>query len=229
MHEIVRRLDVDFILRSGTTDLPSLDWICGSLFLDTARAAELTPDDVVLDLGSHVGSFALPIVQDRRCRACCFEPDEPSLRLSRATAVLNRLDDLVSFHQAGISGEDGTMRLYQSDENWGHTIIEGGGPWNRLTGASSEIRVLSLASALDLAGLARRCFVKVNIEGAEFTMFEQASEETLRRVDTFVGEIHFDLGRPDFHACGTKLEAAGFAVQLVPMSDLRSLLVARGG
>jgi FkbM family methyltransferase len=227
MHEIVRRLDVDFILRSGTTDLPSVDWIAGSVFLEAARAAELTPSDVVLDLGAHVGSFALPLVKSRGCRAHLFEPDEPSLRLSHATALLNRLDHLTNFHEVGISGEDGTVRLYQSDQNWGHTIVEGGGPWNNLTGESSEIRVLSLASALDLAGAARRTFVKVNIEGAEFAMFDHANAETLRRADVYVGEIHFDLGRPEFDSCTAKLEAAGFVVEMVAAGDVRSLLVAK--
>jgi len=229
MYEIVRRLDVDFILRTGTTDLPSVDWICGSVFLEAASAAALTPEDVVLDFGSHVGSLALPLAKRCGCRAHLFEPDEPSLRLSRATALLNRLDHLASFHEAGISGEDGTLRLYQSDQNWGHTIVEGGGPWNSLTGESSEIRVYSLASALDLAGQAARTFVKVNIEGAEFAMFDHASIETLRRADIFVGEIHFDLGRADFDSCLAKLEAAGFAVQMIPAGDVRSMLVATRG
>ena len=229
MHEIARRLDVDFILRSGTTDLPSVDWLCGSVFLEAAWAAALTADDVVLDLGSHIGGFALPLVKRCGCRAHLFEPDEPSLRLARATALLNRLDHLTSFHEAGISGEDGRLRLYQSDQNWGHTIVEGGGPWNILTGDSSEIRVYSLASALDLAGPAARTFVKVNIEGAEFAMFDHAGIETLRRADFYVGEVHFDLGRPDFDSCLGKLAAAGFAVEMIPAGDVRSLLVAKRG
>ncbi len=226
MHEIVRRMDVDFILRSGTVDLPSLDWLLGSVFMSTALAFDWTPEDLALDFGSHVGSFALPLVRRFGCRAACFEPDADSLRLSRATAVLNGLDDRIVFSGCGIGGVDGTVRLYESDENWGHTIVEGGGEWNRLTGRSAEIEVLSLASALQVAGPARRRLVKVNIEGAEFEMFEQASTEIVTQVDAFVGEIHHDLGRPDFSTCRARLEEAGFEVALHPLNDLRALLVA---
>ena len=226
MHEIARRMNVDFLLRSGTTDLPSLDWLLGSVFMSTALDFDWSADDLALDFGAHIGSFALPLVRRFGCRAACFEPDADSLRMARATAVLNGLDDRVMFSGCGIGGADGTVRLYESDENWGHTIVEGGGEWNRLTGRSTEIRVLSLASALALAGPARRRFVKVNIEGAEFAMFEQASVDTLRQVACFVGEIHHDLGRPDFESCRAVLEAAGFTVVLHPFSELRPLLVA---
>jgi FkbM family methyltransferase len=227
MHEITRRLDVDFILRSGTVDLPSLDWIIGSVFITSVWQAGLGPEDAVMDFGSHIGSFALPVVRRTGCRAWCFEPDEPSLRISRATAVLNGLDERTQFVGAGIGGRDGTVRLYQSDENWGHTIVEGGGPGNRLTGESTEVPILSLASAFALAGDARRVFVKVNIEGAEYEMFEQASLQTLQCAEWYVGEIHYDLGRADFKPCIARLQEAGFDVTMLPAGDVRALLVAR--
>ena len=226
MHEITRRLDVDFILRTGSMDQPSLDWLLGSVFWSTAMAFDWSPDDMALDFGAHIGSFALPLVRRFGCRAACFEPDADSLRLARATAVLNGLEGRMLFSGCGIGGADGTVQLFESDENWGHTIVEGGGEWNRLTGRSAQIQVLSLASALQMAGPARRRFVKVNIEGAEFAMFEQASADTLRQVDCFVGEIHHDLGRPTFDSCRAALEGAGFTVQLEPEGALRPLLVA---
>lgn len=228
MHEIVRRMDVDFILRSDSVDLASLDWICGSQFMSTALAqADWQPEDLVVDLGSHVGSFALPLVRRYGCRALLCEPDEASLRLSCATAMLNRLDARIDALLCAVGGHDGRLRLYESDQNWGHTTIAGGGPWNQLTGASTEIDALSLASVFERAGPARRTFVKVNIEGAEFDMFEQADLPTLARADTYVGEIHYDLGRPDFTQAGQRLAQAGFEVVLHPMGDLRAILVAQ--
>jgi len=226
MHEIVRRLDVDFIVRSSTVDIDNLNWMGGSIFLQTAFSFGLTADDAVFDLGAHIGSFALPLVQRHRCRAYGFEPDPASLRLAQSTALLNGLDELAHFLPYGVGGSDGTVQLFESDETWGHTIVAGGGPANRLTGRSVEIPVMSLASALDVAGDAARRFVKVNTEGAEFDMFEQASPDTLRRVDCFVAEIHFDLGRPDFTPCQQRLQAAGFMVSMLPDGGSRAMMVA---
>jgi FkbM family methyltransferase len=226
MHEIVRRLDVDFIVRSGTVDIDNLNWMGGSIFLKTAFSFGLTPDDVAFDFGAHIGSFSLPLARRHGCRTYGFEPDMASLKLAQASALVNGLDGIAHFLPHGVGGSDGTVQLFESDETWGHTIVAGGGPANRLTGRSVEISVMSLASALAVAGDARRRLVKVNTEGAEFDMFEQASLETLRLVDCFVGEVHFDLGRPDFSPCEKRLQDAGFMVSMLPDGGSRAMLVA---
>lgn len=226
MYEIVRQLDVDFILRSGSVDLENLNWMSESPFIKTVFDLGLDANDIVMDFGSHIGSWSLPLFKRFGCRSWCFEPDKDSLLISRASAVLNQLDSLTTFIQAGIGGKDGPFTLYESDETWGHTMVEGGGPYNLLTGRSVEIEVLSLASALNMAGNGGRTVVKVNIEGAEYEMFEDSSLETLRRVDWWVGEIHYDLGRSNFTPCLSKLQAAGFSVTMIPAGDVRAILVA---
>jgi len=226
MYENVRQLDIDFILRSGSVDLENLNWMADSPFIKTVFDLGLDANDIVMDFGSHIGAWSLPLVKRFGCRSWCFEPDKDSLLISRASAVLNQLDNLTTFIQAGIGGRDGTFTLYESDETWGHTMVEGGGPYNLLTGRSVEIEVMSLASALNMAGNGRRTVVKVNIEGAEYEMFEGSSLETLRRVDWWVGEIHYDLGKSDFTPCLSKLQAAGFSVTMIPAGDARAILVA---
>jgi FkbM family methyltransferase len=237
MFEIASRMGVEFIVRQDSVDVPSIDWTADSLFMSTAAGWGLTADDVILDFGGHVGSFSLPLAARHGCRAVMFEPDQESLRLARASALLNGLEGRVHGLACGLGGRDGRVQLFQSDENWGHTIVEGGGEWNRLTGTSTEIEVLSLATAIDRAvaltgplGPGGRLFVKVNIEGAEFDLFEQASPEALARVQAWVGEMHLDLGRrPDFESCRVPLEAVGCTVAFVPPHEWRPILVARQG
>jgi FkbM family methyltransferase len=225
MYEITSRLNVHFIVRSNSVDVDNLDWMVGSEFLQEALAVDLEPTDTILDLGSHIGTFALPVVAKTHCRAICFEPDDASLALSRANFALNRLDHLATFHQAAVAGSDGTVVLHEALENWGHTILADGGPANTLTGMKREVPLLSLDSALRLVPGEGRLFVKVNTEGAEFEMFSQASDQALRRIDHLVGEIHYDLVPFDFTPCVDRLEAVGFAIKLIPLGETRAILV----
>ncbi|MCP9889421.1 FkbM family methyltransferase [Cyanobium sp. ATX 6A2] len=227
MYEIVRQLDVDFILRAGTVDHDNLNWMVNSPFINIVAEQELDSNDMLIDFGSHIGSWSLPLSKRFGCRSWCFEPEKESLLISRASAVLNQLDSQISFFEAGIAGRDGKVALYESDETWGHTMVQGGGPYNRLTGHSVEVDVMSLATALELVSGQGRMIVKINIEGAEYDMFEDASVDTLKEVDLWVGEIHYDLGREDFRPYIDKLKLAGFAVSMLPAGDRREILVAR--
>jgi FkbM family methyltransferase len=227
MYEIVQLLGIDFILRKGTVDMENLNWMVNSPFITTVFQNGIDSNDILMDFGSHIGSWSLPLVRRFGCRAWCFEPERESLHISRASAVLNQLESKFTFIQAGIGARDGKVTLYESDETWGHTMIEGGGPHNRLTGKTIEIDVLSLASALSMAPSSGKIIVKVNIEGAEYAMFEGSSLETLRLVDVWVGEIHYDLGRSDFNPCITKLESAGFYATMIPAGDMRAMLIAQ--
>lgn len=227
MYEIKQSMGLAFLVRPNSVDGETLRWMSGSLFLDVLSATTLTEEDGVLDLGSHIGAFSLVAATRKHCRVLGFEPDKDSLKLSKANAVLNGLDYLADFHLCAVGGTDGTATLYRSDQNWGHMIFPHGGPYNRLTGARSTVPLASLDTILARVQAARRLLVKFNIEGAEFDMFEKAGMPALRRIDTFVGEVHYDLGLGDFSPCTAKLREAGFQVELVPQGKVRAILVAK--
>lgn len=121
--------------------------------------------------------------------------------MCRANAVLNDLDRLVEFHQCAVSGSDGTAVLHGSDKNWAHTLVESGGPHNRLTGVTHEVTMVSLDTVVRNVPASARVFVKFNIEGAEYAMFANASMPALARIDALMGEVHCDLGQGDFSPC----------------------------
>lgn len=227
MYEITNTLGVSFIIRSESVDKDTLDWMSQSLFIRALFDTNLTRDDITIDLGSHIGSFALPAVLHKQCKAICFEPDTESLVISKASATLNNLDHLVAFHQCAVGGTDGNILLNQSDQNWGHTIIENGGPCNKLTGIKHEVPLVSLDTVLRCAPETACLFVKFNTEGAEFEMFKNASIMALGRIGSLVGEVHYDLGLGDFDPCISRLQDAGFIVTLVPQGETRSILIGR--
>jgi FkbM family methyltransferase len=227
MFDVFISSGIHFVIRTASVDKESVEWMSSSLFIEQMRQTPiLNPGGTILDLGSHIGSFALVAAREKHCRVIGFEPDADSLRIARANAVLNGLDHLVEFRPFAIGSRDGEIPLYAAKENWGHTIIEGGGPSNELTGKKTIVRTLSLDSVLSQAVVGRCAFLKFNIEGAEFGMIEGASQETLSRIDVLAGELHYDLGDANADASFKKLASCGFTVKLFPDGERRALLLA---
>jgi FkbM family methyltransferase len=227
MHEIKRGLGLDFIVRTDSVDRENLDWMSDSPFIQAFRDARVACDDHVLDLGSHIGTFSLAAALEANCRVIGFEPDRESFNLARANALINKLDHLVTFHCAAIGGRDGVAFLYEASENWGHTLISTGGPYNKLTGNKTEVALLSLDKALTHIPGDKCRFVKFNIEGAEFDMLQQASKHALQKIDTLVGEVHHDIGAGLLEPCIAKLKDNGFDINVTPCGEVRSILLAK--
>jgi FkbM family methyltransferase len=225
--EIKNALGVDFILRSNSVDCDNLDWMSQSFFIRELFETRLTDSDFIIDLGSHIGTFAIPAVWHKRCRGICFEPNYDSLKLSKANAALNGVDQLLDLHQCAVGGSDGTVLLQEADQNWGHTIIKNGGPNNKLTGVKHRVKLVSLNTILQDIPATSYLFLKFNIEGAEFEMFRHASHRMLTKIGCLVGEVHYDLGKGDFQPCVKQLNEAGFQVNLIPQGDVRAILIAR--
>jgi FkbM family methyltransferase len=225
MHEIMPFCGAELVIRKGSVDRENVEWMAQSLFVNALRNAAVSPGELVVDLGAHIGSFSILAAKERRARVIAFEPDAESLGIARANALINGVSELVEFDPSAVGGRDGTALLFESTENWGHTLLEGGGPCNVLTGRKHEVPLLSLESAL--RNLPGECaFMKFNIEGAEYEMFATAPPDVLRRIRAMAGEIHYDLGNGDISACVAKLEQCGFTVELVPEGAVRAILVA---
>lgn len=226
MHEITTIAGAELIVRANTVDRDNVEWMSQSLFVAAMRSANIAERDIVLDFGSHIGSFSVVAAREKKCRVVGFEPDAASIRVARASVLINGLEGRVEFHSCAVGEREGTALLHEATENWGHTIVDGGGPYNRLTGRTTEVRLIALSQALRHApdGCA---FLKFNIEGAEHRMFEMAPRSALHQIRVMAGEVHYDLGRGNVQAWVRKLEDCGFRVELVPQGELRAILLAR--
>lgn len=223
-YEVATAAGLEFLVRPGSVDRENLDWMLGSIFVDTLRQTALSSDDTVLDLGCHVGAFALIAAREKGCRVIGFEPDGDSARLAKANAALNGLEGRFAVHPIAVGGSDGEVILHQATENWGHTTIADSRSHNILTGHRTVVRQLSLESALALVPSGRCALLKFNTEGAEFGMMEAAAPATLARVHAWVGELHYDLAGGASTDIDAKLRACGFKVELFPDGDLRAFL-----
>lgn len=227
MHEVFEQGGIEFLIRSGSVDKQNIDWILESSFLEVFENASIDSDSKVLDFGAHLGSFSILAAKKRECHVYAFEPDDQSFNLCKINVLLNKVDKNVSCYKLAVGGRTEQLNLYESVENWGHTILMHGGPYNILTGNKNQVQCLSLADALDFLKCDKCDFLKFNIEGAEFEMFEEASLDTLRKIKCMVGEIHFDLVKKSSDSLVLHLKNAGFSVQLDFFCKDRAILIAQ--
>jgi FkbM family methyltransferase len=227
--ELVDWCSLRLAIRAHTVDQESLKWMTDSIFWLTFLACEITEDDTVFDLGSHIGSFALRAAAHCHCRVWATEPDHESATLHRINAAMNHLEQTQDIAEVAVGELDGAVDFHEATANWAHTTMAVGSDANILTGTTIQVQCLSLSGCFARSRANRCSFMKLNIEGAEFGFIRGATESDLCRVDTIVAELHFDLALGESETeLINKLAAAGFRSQILPTdSKFRAFLVAR--
>jgi FkbM family methyltransferase len=169
-------------------------------------APPLGTASVVIDAGANVGAFSRGIVD--RFGALCYAvepvpelfarlPEEPRVRRFRMA----------------LGGTDGEAVIHLSGNPEAHSvdpaIAASFGGRGTVTAP-----LASLEGFLVRAGLDRVDLLKLDIEGAEIPLLENAREETLRRIGQITVELHdFLAGRQDasrIRSLKRRLRRAGF-------------------
>lgn len=162
------------------------------------------PKGIVLDLGANVGAFSLYAGQTAT-RVYAFEPDSSNFtQLVKNTERNNTLP--ISIFQKAVGGETGKATLHSAAINKGASSLI-------LSRSSTDetVVVVTLDDALSLCGVSHVDFLKVDIEGSEYALFDAVSINTLQRISTIAMETHAVRGREPREIVA-KLERAGFTV-----------------
>jgi FkbM family methyltransferase len=199
-------------IRAGTMDRQILDRIFGR---DEYRLDRLRPGslDTVIDVGAHIGLFAIRAAPLAR-RIICLEPDPESFALLLANTA--RLPGVTALRRA-VAGSPGTAVLRLSPEPWAHSTVsrpprEPGGEARTI-----EVEATTLSAVLDEAGIDRCGLLKLDCEGAEHAIFASTPREVWRRIDRIVLEVHPLPGDPGAtpERIARLLEEAGHAAEVV--------------
>jgi FkbM family methyltransferase len=177
-----RRIDLDGL--SWWVPLPSKDPRVNERTIRKEalpyRAISQTRDcsigGIMLDLGAHDGSTAIPRVALGDVEACyCAEPDPLNYACLVANVVANRLRGLVLPDQIAMGERDGTSSLVRTKSSRGHRLA-GPGEVTAATAGSVQVLVRTLDGWVASLGLDRRAisFVKADIQGHELHMFHGA-------------------------------------------------------
>lgn len=157
------RLEVTFAFDAELSD-PLASWLIGHTESHDrvhALAFQLVgPGDSVLDLGAHVGTFALPVAA-LGCRVFAIEAAPANVALLEAAVRRNGLEDRVVVLQAAVAAAAGTVRFTPDGPRGQAGIPRAGGE------PEIEVRAVTVDEILDECSWGTVDLVKIDVEGSE--------------------------------------------------------------
>jgi FkbM family methyltransferase len=150
----------------------------------------------VLDVGSHVGAFAMNLANAApHVRVECYEPSPESARFLRENVARNDLADRVRVHEMALAGESGTALL---DDNLGgsvhnglirddHRLVLGDDAWGHRSVLSVTTTTFDQAVADAPMPFT---VVKMDCEGGEYELVYASAPENWASVQRVVMEYH---------------------------------------
>ncbi|HEV8014664.1 MAG TPA: FkbM family methyltransferase [Stellaceae bacterium] len=170
----------------GLVERAQIDYLIGQI---AARGCE-----VFLDIGAHMGSYAMMVALRTRCaKIVAIEPDPQNFAHLQANLLVNGLLDRVESRAVAITDSDGTVPFARSPQT--HDV------WSRISDASRAATMVVPAARLDsllpLSGQA--IALKIDIEEHELRALGGMSQ-LLRNNRCFMQVECFDAALPDFTA-----------------------------
>jgi FkbM family methyltransferase len=185
---------------------------------------QLGAEDVVIDIGAHIGSFS--VYAGRRAprgRVFSFEPDDWSHRQLVKNLAINEVANVKTF-RGGVGGKSGTRNLYAAKLNSAENNFYWGGA------QADSVDCVTLADIFAEHKLERCDFMKIDCEGAEYEILLNTPMEVLRKIRRISVECHVgryfgladESARPEVLI--EFLRRAGFTVKVLKENELHTFL-----
>lgn len=186
----------DWKFRNGTLD----QWIFNGVvvFNEYRLPPAFAPDDIILDIGAHIGSFAYAAASRGCENVYCFEPDRTNLELAA-----ENLRPFIDKGHVRISN----CAVWRSDPNEDELRFDGYHPFPKsyegmegiintgngsvIWGAGEPVTKLAFDEIVDSVtgnGEQRIRLLKVDCEGAEWPIL--LTSRRLHLIDEICGEFH---------------------------------------
>jgi FkbM family methyltransferase len=168
-------------------------------------------EDVILDIGAHVGSFSYACLLRGAGRVHAFEPDEENFQICAEN--LKEFAERVILHNTAVWRSDvmDTPLLYTGPSESLERLNYGGG--NVVFGDGRQIPVKSEPLDWVLSNIRTVRLMKLDCEASEWPIL--FSCRLLECVDAIVGEYHEIVGKRSCASIPLKAKLAGFETYTV--------------
>lgn len=159
----------------------------------TARGFEIQPNDVVIDIGAHKGTFVGFAANRTKNLIIAFEPDPQNFKYLEGFIHDNQIKN-VEIKNFAVDTKSGETDLYLAQSSSRHTITG----IDQLNGdplfESIKVKTLTLSDIINSFDAVD--FLKMDCEGAEIGILIDSEERTLRKIRHLIAEVHW-MGNKD--------------------------------
>ena len=206
-------------LRVNSTDLMAFThvWLIEEYF---KKNFEIHDNDIVVDVGSHIGLFALYASQFcKHGKIICFEPIKENHDMLLLNLELNNIKNVITYNKA-VSKTNSPIRIYLNSDESGHSMFEHQETY-------VDVDSVSLPQIIDEHNMSCIDFLKLDCEGAEYEIIDNLNKSKFDQIKKMVIEYHLADSKPHLLQNLTdKLKSNSFKISTKPLfSDIGFLYV----
>ena len=198
-------------------------WVIKEICLDhqyELASVEFEDGWTVLDIGAGLGDFAVAMARKNPHGSIyAYEPFPPSYALLQQNLRLNGVTNVVT-SQLAIAAEAGSAQMHIASEAVAHSTVSAGeDPALGMT----PVQTVTLDQVFGSLQIERCDYLKMDCEGAEYSVFFHTSAATLQRIRHLCLEYHDNLTEFSHQDLLRLFTQHGFSVRLTPCPAYRHL------
>lgn len=210
MQKYTLRNGLQFLIREGTDDRYIFNEMAVH-HIYTPPGFEIGETDTILDIGGHIGTFALTAAQQaKKGRVVCCEPHPSNFTLLQKNVALNNLHHIALENKA-VSNAKGTLLLYSDTtaRSGRHSLIKS-------PSAVKEYKVetTTLAEIIKKYKIISIDLLKMDCEGAEYNILFNCPSKILASIKKIALEHHALNKEKNVSTLKAFLQKEGFKVAI---------------
>ena len=197
-------------IRVNSTDLMALThvWMIQEYSGDDFP---ISNDDVIIDVGAHIGLFALFASQFcKNGKIFCYEPIKENYKILIENIEMNQIQNIFPNNLA-VTKKTSRVKIFLNDDQSGHSMFIQNKNF-------VEVDSKSLSDIFIDNGIKECDFLKLDCEGAEYEIVESISSDLFTKINKTAIEYHMVDTKPELlKQLINKLKQFSFSVHTRPL------------